>query len=78
MNCYCPLIGDCEISRYVIPLHGLVEAWRHIGNHNRNYYFTVTITNTAGIVTTDQMEILVDDSPPETGIVSEGQTCVGA
>ena len=72
-NCYCPVIGDCEILRYGIPIHGLVEIHKHIGNHNRNYYFTIKVTNIAELVTTEYIVILVDESPPETGVVLEGQ-----
>ena len=72
--CYCPIIGeDCENQRYSIPLHGLVSKFKHIGDHNRNYFFTVTVTNNANLITTHGIEVLVDVSSPQTGVVLEGK-----
>ena len=72
--CYCPIIGeDCEDQRYSIPLHGLVSKFKHIGDHNRNYFFTVTVTNNANLITTHRIEVLVDVSSPQTGVVLEGK-----
>ncbi|WAR31803.1 hypothetical protein MAR_034345 [Mya arenaria] len=44
----------------------------HIGNHNRNYYFTINVKNMAGLSTTEHIDVLVDDSPPSKGVVYEG------
>ena len=60
--------------KYSIPLHGLIAKHKHVGNHNRNYFFTIKVTNYAMVTTTEYMDILVDDSPPETGVILEG-TC---
>ncbi|CAC5378371.1 unnamed protein product [Mytilus coruscus] len=45
---------------------------KHNGNHNRRYFFTVTATNNAFLVAYDHIDILVDESPPEVGVVLEG------
>ena len=72
-ECYCPITGeDCEQLRYSVPMHSLVNINKHIGNHNRNYFFTIKVTNNANLFTTEDMVILVDESPPETGVVLEG------
>lgn len=73
-GCYCPTVGDCEMLKYSIPLHSLIAKHKHIGDHNRNYFFTIKVTNYAMFTTTEYMDILVDDSPPETGVILEG-TC---
>ena len=46
---------------------------KNIGNHNRNYYFTVKVTNNAFLTNIEHIDILVDDSPPEVGVVFEGR-----
>ena len=71
--CYCPIIGKCEYSNYTLDLNKLQLLGTHVGNHNRNYYFTLTATNNAGLSSTEHIDILVDDSPPERGIVLEGK-----
>ena len=71
-DCYCPDVGMCEFFNYSIPLHDLVVKDKHIGNHNRNYYFTIIATNNAMLSTTEHIDVLVDDSPPEEGVVYEG------
>ncbi|XP_060552014.1 uncharacterized protein LOC132713433 isoform X3 [Ruditapes philippinarum] len=71
-SCYCPDIGKCEDFKYSIPLNKLVHANKHIGNHNRNYVFTIKVTNNAKLWNIEQVDILVDDSPPEIGVVYEG------
>ena len=73
--CICPSIGEfCEKQQYSIPLDGLVSKFKNIGNHNRNYFFTVTVTNNAGQATTERLDILIDESSPQTGVVLEGMT----
>ena len=70
--CYCPDIGPCELFSYSIDMNKLVGNNRNIGNHNRNYYFTVKVTNNALLSNIEHIDILVDDSPPEIGVVFEG------
>ncbi|XP_052789886.1 uncharacterized protein LOC128224179 [Mya arenaria] len=71
-QCYCPDIGECAFFNYTIPLNRLNAKDMHIGNHNRNYYFTLKVTNKAGLSTTEHIDVLVDDSPPSVGVVYEG------
>jgi len=71
-NCYCPDIGDCEFANYTIPLNKLQTFNKHMGNHNRNYFFEITVTNHANLSTTEYIDVLVDNSPPETGVIYEG------
>ena len=63
---------ECEQLDYSVPLHSLVNINKHIGNHNRNYYITIKVTNWAELITTESVTILVDESPPETGVILEG------
>ncbi|XP_052788798.1 uncharacterized protein LOC128223561 [Mya arenaria] len=70
--CYCPDIGDCAFFNYTVPLNKLNAKQIHIGNHNRNYYFTIKVTNMAGLSTMEHIDVLVDDSPPSEGVVYEG------
>ncbi|XP_052238458.1 uncharacterized protein LOC127849748 [Dreissena polymorpha] len=72
VDCYCPDIGMCAFVNYSIPLNELVHAHTHIGNHNRKYFFTITITNNALLTTKERMDVLVDKSPPEEGVIYEG------
>ncbi|XP_053399196.1 uncharacterized protein LOC128556970 [Mercenaria mercenaria] len=72
VECYCPDVGFCEFFNYTVPLNKLVAIHKHEGNHNRNYYFTIKVTNHAHLYNTEHVDILVDDSPPEVGIVYEG------
>ena len=60
------------MSNYTIPLNKLVALDKHNGDHNRNYYFKIKVTNNAMLVNTEHADILVDDSPPEPGTVKEG------
>ncbi|XP_052789246.1 uncharacterized protein LOC128223857 [Mya arenaria] len=71
-KCYCPDIGECAFFNYTIPLNKLNIKDLHIGNHNRNYYFTIKVTNMAGLSTTEHIDVLVDESPPSEGVVHEG------
>ncbi|XP_053381645.1 uncharacterized protein LOC123528459 [Mercenaria mercenaria] len=71
-SCYCPDVGKCEHFKYSIPLNKLVQSNKHIGNHNRNYMFTIKVTNNARLSNIEHIDILVDDSPPELGVVYEG------
>ncbi|KAL4218491.1 hypothetical protein ACF0H5_023225 [Mactra antiquata] len=72
VKCYCPDIGSCEMYNYSVPLNKLVHAGKHEGNHNRNYFFTIKVTNNAMLSNIEHVDILVDDSPPEVGVVYEG------
>ena len=67
------MIGKCEHFIYTVDLNKLHTFGTHMGNHNRNYYFTLTATNNAGLLNTESIDILVDDSPPELGVVFEGK-----
>ncbi|CAC5398105.1 unnamed protein product [Mytilus coruscus] len=71
-TCYCPMIGECTSTSYVAELKKLKTLNKHNGNHNRRYFFTVTATNNAHLVAYDHIDILVDESPPEVGVVLEG------
>ncbi|XP_052790278.1 uncharacterized protein LOC128224473 isoform X2 [Mya arenaria] len=70
--CYCPDVGNCAFFNYTIPLNKLNVKHMHIGNHNRNYSFTIKVTNMAGLSTREHIDVLVDDSPPSEGVVYEG------
>lgn len=71
-NCYCPDIGNCEFYKYTIPLNKLQNINTHIGNHNRNYFFEIRVTNQANLSSTEYIDVLVDESPPAKGVVYEG------
>ena len=71
-HCYCPSVGDCEIHRYVVTFTNLVHHNTHQGDHHREYYVTITVTNAASLTTTTTVDILLDESPPTMGVVWEG------
>ncbi|VDI49547.1 Hypothetical predicted protein, partial [Mytilus galloprovincialis] len=71
-TCYCPMIGECTSTTYVAELKKLKTLNKHNGNHNRRYFFTLTATNNAFLVAYDHIDILVDESSPEVGVVLEG------
>ncbi|XP_053381647.1 uncharacterized protein LOC123555884 isoform X2 [Mercenaria mercenaria] len=71
-KCYCPDIGNCERYNYSISLNSLVKNNTNKGNHNRNYYFTIKVTNKAMLSNIEHVDILVDNSPPEVGVIYEG------
>ncbi|XP_053405466.1 uncharacterized protein LOC128558962 [Mercenaria mercenaria] len=71
-KCYCPDIGECEKTLYTIDLNKLVNNNTHMGDHNRNHFFTVTVYNNARLRNVEHLDILVDESPPESGVVFEG------
>ena len=71
-SCYCPALGSCSYHNFTISLNGLIENKTHIGNHNREYLFTVEIMNEARLEIISHTTILVDDSPPEVGVVIDG------
>jgi hypothetical protein len=74
-NCYCPDVGQCELYNYTLPLNKLIAINKHVGSHNRNYYFTIKVTNNAHLFNIERVDILVDDSPPEVGVLFEGKRC---
>jgi hypothetical protein len=43
-----------------------------MGDHHRNYHFTITATNVATLSTTATFDLLLDESPPFVGVVWEG------
>ncbi|XP_052789898.1 uncharacterized protein LOC128224186 [Mya arenaria] len=71
-DCYCPDIGLCQTLGYSIPLNQLVANNTHVADHNRNYYFWIKSRNNAGLTNIEYLDILVDYSPPETGVIFEG------
>lgn len=73
LNCYCPNIGRCEKFMYTLSLNPLVSNNTHIGDHNRNYFFTITSSNTALLTSQIDIHVLVDNSPPEAGVVLDGR-----
>ncbi|XP_053392349.1 uncharacterized protein LOC128555022 [Mercenaria mercenaria] len=72
VECYCPDVGFCEYFNYTVPLNKLISINKHEGDHNRNYYFRIKVTNHAYLYNIEHVDILVDDSPPEVGVVFEG------
>ncbi|XP_071092662.1 uncharacterized protein [Haliotis cracherodii] len=71
-KCYCPTIGECQLHNYTVPLNSLVANKTNDAQHNQAFYFTVVGTNGADLRIIDHLDILVDASPPEAGIVKEG------
>ncbi|XP_062589946.1 uncharacterized protein LOC134251560 [Saccostrea cucullata] len=72
VDCYCPSVGPCEHSIYRVEFNHLIKNNTHIGQHNREYHFTVKVTNEARLVSIQHVDILSDDSPPHKGVVYEG------
>jgi hypothetical protein len=58
----------CEFYNYSLDLSKIIRE----GQHNREYYFTILVTNTAGLRSLQHLDILVDESPPVNGTVKEG------
>jgi hypothetical protein len=54
-------------------MNTLINSSTNVGNHNRNYFFTVKVTNNAGLSNIEHLDILVDDSAPEKGVIYEGE-----
>ncbi|XP_071080846.1 uncharacterized protein [Haliotis cracherodii] len=73
-DCYCPSVGPCEYQNYTLDLGsaGLTVNNTNTGQHNREYYFTFSITNGAMLKGFAHLDVLVDESPPEVGVVQEG------
>lgn len=71
-KCYCPDVGQCELYNYTVPLNTLKVRNKDKGDHNRNYFFRLKTTNNALLSNTEMVDVLVDDSPPERGVVLEG------
>lgn len=72
LQCYCPKIGQCEHYNYTISPNVPKTNATYDGTHNRNYMFTLKVTNHAMLSTIEHVDILVDLSPPESGVVYEG------
>lgn len=51
----------------------LIANNTNTGQHNREYFFTLIVTNNARLVNVDRIDILLDDSPPVPGVVFEGK-----
>ncbi|XP_067660107.1 uncharacterized protein, partial [Haliotis asinina] len=73
-DCYCPSVGPCEFQNYTLDLGRttLKANNTNTGQHNREYYFTLFITNGAMLKSFAHLDVLVDESPPVVGIVQEG------
>ena len=71
-TCSCPIIGRCALINFDIELNHLIGDGTHIGDHNREYHFWIEVFNEAHLVTTEEVTVLVDDSPPEPGVVING------
>ena len=71
-DCYCPIIGNCTMATYTTSLTKLRSNNMHEGTHNKRYIFTIKVINTAYLVAIEHIDILVDESPPEVGILLEG------
>ena len=71
-KCYCPSIGKCENFVYTVNLNKLVANGTQEGQHNREYFFTLIVTNNARLVNIEHLDILADDSPPVEGVIKEG------
>ena len=71
-TCYCPILDKCSHFNYSIELNHLIEDGTADGNHNREYHFWVEVINAADLAIVEEVTILVDDSPPETGVVING------
>ena len=41
-------------------------------NQNRNYFITIKVMSLTELITIESVTILVDESPPETGVILEG------
>ncbi|XP_052788832.1 uncharacterized protein LOC128223598 [Mya arenaria] len=67
-ECYCPDIGSCAYINYTIPLDILNVKNTHNDTHNRTFYFTVKVTNMAGLSTTEQIDVLVNEWPSSDGV----------
>ncbi|XP_046562580.1 uncharacterized protein LOC124271469 [Haliotis rubra] len=73
-DCYCPSVGPCGFQNYTLDLGktSLKANNTNTGQHNREYYFTLFITNGAMLKSFAHLDVLVDESPPLVGIVQEG------
>ncbi|XP_048259497.1 uncharacterized protein LOC124148456 isoform X1 [Haliotis rufescens] len=73
-DCYCPSVGPCEFQNYTLNLGSttLKANNTNTGQHNREYYFTLSITNEAWLKSFAHLDVLVDESPPRVGVVQEG------
>ncbi|XP_041349352.1 uncharacterized protein LOC121368680 [Gigantopelta aegis] len=71
-HCYCPYVGSCAYYNYTVKLNHLVNENTNMGTQDREYYFTLMVTNTAMLKSVCHLDILVDASPPVAGVVLEG------
>ena len=67
-HCYCPIVGNCSLLAYNIELKEAIDD----GDHNREYYLWIEVVNKALLRSEEVVKILVDDSPPEVGVVIDG------
>ncbi|XP_069118476.1 uncharacterized protein [Argopecten irradians] len=70
--CICPIVGRCQFFHFIFNLNTLMVNNTHIGNHNRKYRYVIEATNTALLTTSISVDVYVDESPPEDGVIYEG------
>ncbi|XP_066283040.1 uncharacterized protein [Branchiostoma lanceolatum] len=67
-TCKCTPMQPCYMTKYeIVPDASKMDI--PLGEHDSDYYFYVTVTNRARLVTTERLQITVDISPPEPGHV---------
>ncbi|XP_048259450.1 uncharacterized protein LOC124148457 [Haliotis rufescens] len=71
-DCYCPDVGPCEYQNYTLSLNRLVRNKSITGQHNTLYYFTLVLSNGALLKSFEHLDVLVDVTPAEIGIIQEG------
>ena len=71
-DCYCPSVGVCEYSNFSVSLNSLIMNNTHSGKHHRDYFFDIEVLNNALLLETKRVDVFVDESPPEPGVVFEG------
>jgi hypothetical protein len=58
-DCYCPIIGNCTTTTYTANLTKLRSKNMHEGTHNKRYFFTIKVINTAYLVAIEHIDILL-------------------
>lgn len=72
--CLCTAGGDfCHLRDYKFNLEKFVKGDTNLvdGQHNRNYTFELTVTNRAGLMSTERLMVQVDLTPPVAGAVND-------
>ncbi|XP_052789244.1 uncharacterized protein LOC128223855, partial [Mya arenaria] len=73
-KCYCPQIGHCEVFKYYVDLAEYMKDHKIIGEQNKEYFFNISVKNTAGLISEKGITIVVDETPPQFGNVSIEQS----